>query len=339
VTDGVSVVVPTRNRGGLLAATLASVLGQRDARFEVIVVDDGSEEPARAPEPGTTAVPVQVIRHPAARGVAAARNTGLAAASMAWVAFTDDDDLWAPAKLAAQLGAVADHAKAAWSCVGAVKVDDGLDVIGISRPPPSGEVASLLLARNCIPGGGSGVLARTALLRELGGFDTALSICADFDMWIRLALRSPVAAVDRPLLAYRVHGGAMSGALAGIDRELAYLWAKHGDERERRDLVPDAGIHAWIGDRLQRSHQRRRAAAAFLRAAPSLGRPRAAARAVESAVWPSAYRWRDARRTRAIPAAWADEAAQWLAPLRGREPGAAGGPVSPPPAAAPVRPT
>src|SRR5437773_12542953 len=97
----VSVVVPTRNRPRMLATCLRARLAQVDVDCEVIVVDDGSSPPVSA----RTDAHVKLIRHATPQGASAARNSGIAASRGEWVAFCDDDDLWAPDKLSAQLDA------------------------------------------------------------------------------------------------------------------------------------------------------------------------------------------------------------------------------------------
>ena len=109
-TPLVSVVIGTRNRSGLLLRTLRTVLWQTHGRLEVLVVDDGSDDDtaevvASHPDPR-----VVLVRRTSSGGVARARNDGLAQARGAYVAFTDDDDLWAPGKLEAQLAALAAQA-------------------------------------------------------------------------------------------------------------------------------------------------------------------------------------------------------------------------------------
>jgi glycosyltransferase involved in cell wall biosynthesis len=99
LADLISIVVPTRNRAALLAQVLRSARGQTWPDKEIIVVDEASSD-------GTQAmlrdVPdVRVIRHDRARGPAAARNAGVAAARGDWVFFWDDDDLMHPGHLAA----------------------------------------------------------------------------------------------------------------------------------------------------------------------------------------------------------------------------------------------
>jgi glycosyltransferase involved in cell wall biosynthesis len=91
----VSVIIPTRNRPALLRETVASVLRQTRAVEQIVVVDDGSTPPAGLAHTATSTA-VELIRHPAARGVSAARNTGLGRARGEFVCFLDDDDLLEP---------------------------------------------------------------------------------------------------------------------------------------------------------------------------------------------------------------------------------------------------
>src|SRR4051794_3960548 len=105
VPPTVSVVIPTRDRPAQLTAAVASALEQRGVDVEVVVVDDGSRGTAREVIAGLAGGPVRILRHEAPRGVSAARNAGIAAAAAPWIALLDDDDLWAPSKLAMQLEA------------------------------------------------------------------------------------------------------------------------------------------------------------------------------------------------------------------------------------------
>ena len=101
---GVSVVIPTRNRTALLAMTLRSVLRQRDVTLEVIVVDEAASTDDTGARLAAIRDPrLRVIHHDAPRGLPAARNHGAEEARGEWLAFIDDDDLWAPDKIGAIL--------------------------------------------------------------------------------------------------------------------------------------------------------------------------------------------------------------------------------------------
>src|SRR5438874_6457534 len=132
-------------------------------------------------------------------GAAASRNDGLARVDTDWVAFCDDDDVWSPSKLRQQLRALEQTPSARWASCGVVFVDDRLRVIGYHRSG-GGDVVARLAVDNLVPSG-STVLAATELLLDIGGFDPSLRCCEDWDCWIRLAERSPLAVADAPLVA------------------------------------------------------------------------------------------------------------------------------------------
>jgi glycosyltransferase involved in cell wall biosynthesis len=112
-------------------------------------------------------------------GPNAARNRGAEETRSEWLAFVDDDDLWAPTKLARQVG-VATDGGSQWVYAGSVNVDDDLWIIH-GRAPPDAEVVMATLRRsNAIRGGGSNVIVRRAL-EEIGGFDERFSRCEDWD--------------------------------------------------------------------------------------------------------------------------------------------------------------
>src|SRR5207249_2210658 len=99
---------------------------------EVVVVDDGSTDGTGSYLKSRSDPRLRVVTCTGG-GVSRARNAGLAAARHQWVAFLDDDDLWAPDKLDAQLAAAWDGC--GWVTVGSVDVDNDLVVRGGDRPP------------------------------------------------------------------------------------------------------------------------------------------------------------------------------------------------------------
>ena len=178
--------------------------------MEIVVVDDGSTVPATdilqdvdVPAPHD----LHVVRENAPRGVARARNRGLAVARTPWVGFCDDDDMWAPTKAAEQI--LAAGSDAGWTCSSAIKVDEHLRPFEVVPAPDPTTARSRLLAANVVPGGASSVIARTEVARAVGGFDPALSALADWDFWVRLAQEAPLAVVARPLVAYLRAGRAL----------------------------------------------------------------------------------------------------------------------------------
>src|SRR4029453_5996996 len=206
----ISAVIPTWNRRRVLKLSLLSARRQRDVDIEVIVVDDASTDDTVTMVSGLQDGRVRPVTHDVARGVSATRNRGIAEANGEWIAFLDDDAVWAPDKLALQREAAADAART-WVYAGDVNVDDDLTVLTAFRPPTPEQVIAELPRFNPGQTGASNVMVRGDALAEVGLFDPALRRTEDWDLWIRLAMTGPPAYVGRPLVGYRCprsHGGA-----------------------------------------------------------------------------------------------------------------------------------
>ena len=278
----VSVVIPTRNRWRLLRTTVAAALAQEGVELEVIVVDDGSTDGTREQLEAIDDPRLRVCRHDASRGVAAARNTGIEAADSAWVAFLDDDDLWAPTKLRLQLDAAA-AASADFAYTGAVQVSEDWQMIRVPPVPEPERLREKLRRANAIPAGSSNVVVRTDLVRSLGGFDGRLFHVADWDLWLRLAAVGRAAAVGEILVAYVKHPRNMLSSLdRDLFKELNYIFDKHDlDPREA-----GARLTHWAGRNHLEAGRRREAARAYLRGARDYRSGRNMVRAVRALVWP-----------------------------------------------------
>jgi glycosyltransferase involved in cell wall biosynthesis len=216
-------VIPAFDAAPHLAATLASVRAQTAGDLEVIVVDDGSTD-ATAEVAGSFAE-VRLLRQPN-RGVSAARNLGLSAAAGRYVALLDADDLWRPGKLERQLAAVRECPGSA--CYTAITMVDtaGAPCADLGWQAEPAVTLETLLVRNGVAGGASSLLCETQALRAAGGFDPALSLCADWDLWIRLAFRHAFVHVPEALTVYRRHAGNMSRSAELLERDTLRMLRK-----------------------------------------------------------------------------------------------------------------
>ncbi len=186
-----SVIVPAYGRPTLLAAALDSVLGQSEPDFECIVVADGDPNPVEVPDDPR----VRLVRRETNGGSAAARNTGIEEARGRFVVFLDDDDVYAPDRLAfAREG----HERAP------VVICWGHYLGGVRRPGRilDGDVSDALL-RGFAPNMGQTSVARDALLR----FDERLRSAEDVEWWVRTVQTHEVATVPEFGLYYRRHDG------------------------------------------------------------------------------------------------------------------------------------
>jgi glycosyltransferase involved in cell wall biosynthesis len=236
----VTVVIPAYDRARLVGRALSSIARQRPAlAAEVIVVDDGStDDTAQTAERAGA----RVVRHERNRGLAAARNTGLAEATHPWVAFLDSDDEWLPHHLATLWGMRRGHVLVAASALrcGPEQSSDRLHGCVSRRPTVLRSPAQLVFPDNFVPVSAAMVRRDPAL--AAGGFEPRFAGVEDFDLWMRLldggaGVVSPVVT-----LIYHVHTEQMSGdhhamhaahiAAAGIHRGRSW-WSPGLVERWR----------------------------------------------------------------------------------------------------------
>jgi glycosyltransferase involved in cell wall biosynthesis len=234
-----SVIVPTRNRSSLLATSLRSVLRQQGVELEVIVVDDGSTDDTSQLVDAFDDPRLRTIRHPAPLGPNAARNRGAREGVGRWIAFVDDDDIWAPDKLASQLREASESGRT-WVYVGSVNVDDRLEIIhGV--PPPTPEAVVRALPRyNPIPASASNVVIDRATLEDVGGFNEILRTCEEWELWLRLAAVGPPACVPSPLVGYRMHAGNAILDVEAVVEGARMIEKLHGT------TVDWGRFHRWI---------------------------------------------------------------------------------------------
>lgn len=222
----VSVIVAAYNAAEFIGETMASVFAQTFKDYEVIVINDGSEDIEqleRALEPYRERV---IYITTANRGLAAARNTGTEPSRGRYIAFLDADDVWLPTYLAEQIEFIQ---KGNYDLVYSDALLFGDTPLAgrtfMETAPSKGPVTfqSLISGRcNVI---GSGVVALKGPLLEAGLFDPKLRNSQDFDLWIRLVRQGARLAYQRKvLLRYRYHESSLSGdATNRIVRELRVL--------------------------------------------------------------------------------------------------------------------
>ena len=247
----ISVVIPARNAEATLARAIDSTLGQTYPLAEIIVVDDASTDATAAiardfrdrasgplPSRAREALPAPVMRASRRR-----KGTG----SLFWTPTTNG----LPAKLAKQVAAIRAHPEARFVFCASEEFSPQGQSSGrhVSRLAGHGgkDAWKALLACNFVAT--PTVVARRALLLQLGGFDESLKVAEDQDMWIRLALAGPPAYVPESLVRVHVRPESLSTwrladqyayTLPMIERHLARL----------RDRLSRAEARAIMGARL-----------------------------------------------------------------------------------------
>jgi glycosyltransferase involved in cell wall biosynthesis len=211
-----TVVIPTHNRRAMVREAINSVLGQRGADFEVIVVDDGSTD-------GTNTSLREFGDHIRVlttenRGVSAARNLGVASGSGELIAFLDSDDQWLPGKLTSQVAFMRDHPHAEICQTDEIWIRNGRRVNSCNHHrKPDGAIFARSLELCLVSP--SAVMLRRALFDRLGGFDESLPACEDYDLWLRIACDTEVWLLPEPLVIKRGgHADQLSRRYWGMDR-------------------------------------------------------------------------------------------------------------------------
>ena len=227
-TPLVSVVLNTYNRQELLPEAAESVLSQDYSNLELIIVDDFSTDNTAgvmasiAEEAGER---VRCIRLESNSGLAAGRNVGIRAARGPLIALLDDDDLWLPGKLTAQVEALRAHPECALCYVKAMEASpEGEPTgreFGHSVGGHTGDNFDLMLRYFHIVG--PGIVVRASVLDEVGLFDETLMTAEDTELFLRLTIDHPAVFVDRPLVLIREHVGRKTAGEA-VSGEQARCW-------------------------------------------------------------------------------------------------------------------
>lgn len=186
----VSVVIPAYESAGYIRRALDSVFAQTFSDFEVILVNDGSQDSdllERNLLPyGNRVRYIKQKNH----GPSGARNTGISQAGAKYIAFLDSDDRWLPEHLANQTALLLND-----SSLGLVYADSILlkgdaqigTAFGRQPQAPSVTFASLVV-EDCSIGTSSVVASRQALI-QAGLFDLRFKRCEDFDLWLRMSFQ------------------------------------------------------------------------------------------------------------------------------------------------------
>jgi glycosyltransferase involved in cell wall biosynthesis len=184
----VSVIIPTYNRAEFLSSAITSVLNQTFQDFEIIVVDDASNDNTQEVVSSFNDKRIRYIRHEINKGGAGARNTGIKVSTGKYIAFLDDDDEWLPWKLQMQTDLLEESPpRVGVVYTGFVMVSraDG-QILYKGIPTRKGYIFNEMLIENVI-GATPSVFLRRECFNRVGLFDENLPFAEDWDMWIRIS--------------------------------------------------------------------------------------------------------------------------------------------------------
>ena len=233
----VSIIVPAYNTLSTLPETVASLLAQTYTDFEIIIVDDGSSDGTAQWMMAQDDPRIRLVRQ-LNRGLAGARNGGIAAAKGDLIGLCDGDDLWEPDKLAAHVRFLSENPEIGVSYSASVMVDEDNVSLGIYQiPKTDGVTARDILLRNPV-GNGSAAVIRAETFKAIAYrpkgqsrdwyFDETFRQSEDIECWIRIALTTHwrFGGLAEPLTRYRIIAGGLS---ANLDRQFE-TWSAMADK-------------------------------------------------------------------------------------------------------------
>lgn len=236
-----SIIVPAFNVQETLAETLRALLAQSYPTYEIIIVDDGSTDAtARIASGFAKEAVVRVIRQ-SNRGLAGARNTGIAASRGSVIGFCDADDLWESEKLALHVAHLKANHRVGISFSGSALIDDTGAFTGQAQRPRLRNIDTQYIFKRNPVGNGSAAVLRREVFDAIAFrpdhetardwfFDETFRQSEDIECWLRIALSTDweFEGVPGALTRYRISTGGLSSA---TDRQLA-CWERMVDKLE-----------------------------------------------------------------------------------------------------------
>lgn len=237
-TPAYSVVLPTFNRAYSIGSSIRSVLAQAFRDFELIVVDDDSQDETRSVVHSFDDTRIRYVRSSEHRGAAAARNLGVERARADFIAFIDSDDLWLPQKLSCHHACAAVLANDMVVTYSRSFSDDGVKRLSTpARGIHRGESVADYLLRHSGEMQMITIVAPAKLLRHVR-FDEGLNRFEDWDLLIRLdQIGANFVFLPEPLTIYNRDHRTDRVSLVP-DPDPSHHWL----EKHRDTLTPEAAI-------------------------------------------------------------------------------------------------
>ena len=212
----ISVIIPTYNRRHTLERAIDSVLSQTFKPFEIIIVDDGSEDGTR--NWVQEAYPSIKYIYQSNNGVSSARNKGIISSRGSWIALLDSDDEWMPEKLEDQVIFINENPGSLFCHTNEIWIRNGVRVNQLKKHKKyGGDIFKYCLDMCRISPSSS--LIKKEVFEDVGLFDESLTVCEDYDLWLRITANYTILFLDRPLIKkYGGHADQLSSVPEGIEQ-------------------------------------------------------------------------------------------------------------------------
>lgn len=230
--EPVSIIIPTYNRANIIEASIQSVLNQTYTKYELLIIDDGSDDNTETVINNIPDSRIRYIKMPENKGVAAARNEGIRQSKYDYIAFQDSDDYWKEEKLETQMAYMTTKPEAALLyCPYECRKNDGNSIIvpddNIPLSEKQGNIYEYMLRRNTI--GTPCVLLRKECLNKTGLFRENLSCLEDWELFLRISKYYEIAFQNEALVHVNLSSDGVSHNISGYYEARCHMVAEHKD--------------------------------------------------------------------------------------------------------------
>lgn len=203
-----SIIIPLYNKADYIEKAINSVHSQTFKDFELIIINDGSTDKSFEilNKIDFKSIDYRIINQDNV-GVSTTRNKGVKLAKYTYIAFLDADDWWEPTFLEEMRNLIFEFPEAGIYGSGYFIVNNNIkvkDTIGVDKNFSRGIInyCAVYAKTLCMPLWTGASVIKKDLFEQENGFNPKLKMGEDFDLWIRIALKYPVALINKPLSNY-----------------------------------------------------------------------------------------------------------------------------------------
>ncbi len=247
VAPFISVLMNCYNSDLYLREAIESVIAQTFTDWEIIFWDNQSTDNSAAIVKSFDDQRIRYFYAPQHTPLGEARNLALQHVRGEWIAILDCDDAWSSDKLAAQVALIKDgeglglvYSDMYFCDKNLLPFEKGSERYRMRR----GDVFGwLLTSRNFVPC--AAAVMKTAAVREVGGFNSYLRYCEEYDLFLRIGRKYSFDFIDRPLVRYRIHSGNTTGfGTVGTTREALAIVRNQFDNGARLSAMMQ--LRYWL---------------------------------------------------------------------------------------------
>ena len=225
----VSIIIPAYNAEKYIEETINSVLNQTYNNWELIIIDDGSND--------KTAEIINTLYKDDNRikyffqnntGVSDARNNGLSKSKGKYIALLDADDVWEVNNLELKVNLLDSDENIDWVFSDMFNTDENINIIDVAASGTDNDILKSILSwtSEVVPGPCSNVVFSKKCYDNGVCFDSNLSTAADQDFTIQLASKYQGYHIKKPLWRYRILDNSMSRNINVMEKDHIYVFKK-----------------------------------------------------------------------------------------------------------------